>query len=304
MNRKRKFYVPREDRRVLVFLMLCILAVVVVYKCLYPEGARRHDGTEFTSQRLDSFAQTSANRGLGRQYGEDNSVEGERVPETFVFDPNRADSATFVRLGLLPWQASNALKYRRKGGRWRSPDDFARLYGLSEETFRRLRPYIRISPEDAAPRYGDRSVWRTDSVNHRYPEKFLRGTTVDLNTADTNMLRRIPGIGRYYSQAIRRYGERLGGYVSVHQVAEIEGLPEGIEEWFTLDSSVAVRKLYINRATFKQLVRHPYLDYERVKSIFQYRERYGPIKGWEQLLFLPGFLPGDKERLAPYVSFD
>ena len=51
-------------------------------------------------------------------------------------------------------------------------------------------------------------------------------------------------------------------------------------------------------------VRHPYLDYERVKSIFQYREHYGPIKGWEQLLFLPGFLPSDRERLAPYVSFD
>lgn len=304
MDWKRKFYVPREDRRVLVFLMLCILAVVVVYKCLYPEGRRRSGGSELVQRQLDSFAQTPADRINKCQKRWEDHDESEREPETFVFDPNRADSATFVRLGLLPWQASNALKYRRKGGRWRSPDDFARLYGLSEETFRRLRPYIRISPEDAAPRYGDRSVWRTDSVNHRYPEKFLRGTTVDLNTADTNTLRRIPGIGRYYSQAIRRYGERLGGYVSVHQVAEIEGLPEGIEEWFTLDSSVAVRKLYINRATFKQLVRHPYLDYERVKSIFQYRERYGPIKGWEQLLFLPGFLPGDKERLAPYVSFD
>ena len=132
----------------------------------------------------------------------------------------------------------------------------------------------------------------------------MPGTKVDLNRADTNTLRRIPGIGTYYSRAIRRYGERLGGYVSVAQLKEIEGLPADIGRWFVLDSVVEIRKIHINRATFKQLVRHPYLSYEQVKSLFDYRRKYGDISGWQQLRFCPGFSDRDVERLMPYVAFD
>lgn len=45
------------------------------------------------------------------------------------------------------------MKYRQRRGRWRSPDDLRRLYGLSEEDFQRLRPYIRIAKADQRGRY-------------------------------------------------------------------------------------------------------------------------------------------------------
>ncbi len=295
---------PRADRRLIVFIMLCVLAVIVVYNTFYPDALSEEEGAVAAGDSLRDYAQTVEQRRRTGRWARHEDGSGSRQPETFPFDPNQADSVTFVRLGLQPWQARNALKYRRKGGRWRSPDDFARLYGLSEETFRRLRPYIRISSDVAEAHYNGRSVQVNDSNRRRYPTKFVQGIKVDLNGADTNTLRRIPGIGRYYSLAIRRYGERLGGYVSVRQVKEIEGLPEDIESWFTLDSSVHIRKLRINQATFKQLVRHPYLNYEQVKSIFEYRQKYGRIKGWEQLLFFPTFTEEDKKRLFPYVSFE
>lgn len=303
MNWRRLFYIPREDRRTLLFIMLCVLAVVVVYKSLYPTT----DGEAVTSvadpENLSGDPSAlSGDPGQGKDGT--HAAQAAKEPETFEFDPNQADSATFVRLGLSPWQASNALKYRRKGGRWRSPDDFARLYGLSEETFQRLRPFIRIAPADARPERANRQPARRDSIVRRYPEKFPAGTTVDLNRADTNTLRRIPGIGTYYARAIRQHGERLGGYVAINQLRDIEGLPDDIEEWFTLDSTAAVRKLRINHDTFRQLLRHPYLDYEQVKSISDYRQKYGPFKGWEQLLFLPAFTESDKERLLPYVTFE
>lgn len=303
MNWRRLFYMPREDRRVALFVMLCVLAVVVVYKCLFPPSGG--EGKVFSgdpSVLSGDPAAPVADSGQATAGGRDGQAAS--GPETFEFDPNQADSATLVRLGLLPWQASNALKYRRKGGRWRSPDDFARLYGLSEETFRRLRPFIRIESAEARPARTERPPARRDSLARRYPEKFAAGTTVDLNRADTNTLRRIPGIGPYYARAIRRHGERLGGYVAVGQVLEIEGLPEDIEKWFTLDSAVTVRKLRINHDTFRQLLRHPYLNYEQVRAVFDYRQKYGPLQGWEQLLFLPAFNETDKERLMPYLSFE
>lgn len=304
MDWRRWFYLSRADRGVLLFLMGCVLAVFVVYKCLYPGGDAPADYTAADARLEDSLRRELEGRvGFRKAAGRDSSA-ARRTPETFPFNPNRADSATFVRLGLRPWQASNALKYRRRGGRWRSPDDFARLYGLSEADFRRLRPYIRINPEYVPHTPASDRSERRDTARRRYPTKFLPGTKVDLNRADTNTLRRIPGIGPYYSRAIRRYGERLGGYVSVAQLKEIEGLPADIGRWFVLDSVVEIRKIHINRATFKQLVRHPYLSYEQVKSLFDYRRKYGDISGWQQLRFCPGFSDRDVERLMPYVAFD
>ena len=70
-----------------------------------------------------------------------------KVPtQLFDFDPNTADSATFIRIGLPHWMAHNALKYRRKGGRWRKAEDFKRLYGMTNERFALLEPYIKIVP--------------------------------------------------------------------------------------------------------------------------------------------------------------
>lgn len=64
--------------------------------------------------------------------------------ELFTFNPNTADSITFRKLGLNAWTTSNIIKYRNKGGKFRKPDDFKKIYGLSEEKFKELRPYIEI----------------------------------------------------------------------------------------------------------------------------------------------------------------
>lgn len=168
MDWRRWFYLSRADRGVLLFLMGCVLAVFVVYKCLYPGGDAPADYTAADARLEDSLRRELEGRvGLRKAAGRDSSAT-RRTPETFPFDPNRADSATFVRLGLRPWQASNALKYRRRGGRWRSPDDFARLYGLSEADFRRLRPYsastLRMFPIPRRPNAANAATRRAAAI--------------------------------------------------------------------------------------------------------------------------------------------
>lgn len=230
------------------------------------------------------------------------------VARPFPFDPNRADSSTLCRVGLRSWQVHNLLKYRRKGGRWHSADDFRRLYGLSDADFERLRPYIRIAPEATAQSSrsyaSDRRYAEGKRPAYQSVQKFKEGTTVDLNRADTTVLKQIPGIGRYLSGKIVRYRERLGGFVRVDQINEIEDLPEGIARWFTLDTAPQVRKLRINHATFKQIVRHPYLSYEQTKAIANHIRKYGPIRGWNDLRMYREFTETDFARLQPYLSFE
>ena len=64
-----------------------------------------------------------------------------------------------------------------------------------------------------------------DSVVAHYQPKIRRGEHIVLNTADTTALKTIPGIGSYFARKIVEYGERLGGYVSVDQLDEIEDFP-------------------------------------------------------------------------------
>ena len=221
-----------------------------------------------------------------------------KVPtQLFDFDPNTADSATFIRIGLPHWMAHNALKYRRKGGRWRKAEDFKRLYGMTNERFALLEPYIKIVPPPPTQHKATEPPHRAS-----HSRKFDAVVVFNLNVVDTTTLQRIPGIGTYYSKAIVNYRERLGGYVRVEQLHEIEGLPTDLAQWFSTDSTQRPQTIAINQATFKALLRHPYLNYEQVKTIVTHRERFGPLVSWKELLMYEAFTQADTLRLHPYFT--
>lgn len=211
------------------------------------------------------------------------------------FDPNRADSLVWIELGVSPRVVRNVLRYRRAGGRFRQVSDVARIYGMDTATYARLRPFINIGTiEKQVPGTVQRDAGR--------PVKLSAGEQVALNAADSAQLCRVPGIGAYRARAILRYGERLGGYVSVRQLTEIEGLPDSLLGWFTLHE-VPVRRLDVNAASFKELLRHPYLSYEQVRVLVKHRDKYGPLRELRQLSLYPCFSETDLERLLPYLAF-
>lgn len=155
----------------------------------------------------------------------------EKQGELFPFDPNTADSTQFLRLGLRPWQVRNIYKYRAAGGRYRKPTDFARLYGLTLKQYKRLEPYICIEKEVmAADVYGN---IREEYPRHHYdyPVKLRKGEHININTADTAQLMKVPGIGSYYARQIVGKRARLGGFASPKQLLEIEGFPETALEY-------------------------------------------------------------------------
>ncbi|EHG20740.1 hypothetical protein HMPREF9332_01997 [Alloprevotella rava F0323] len=299
MSKKYWRLMPEADRRGFIALALVLLiGCGVTYYFLKPnissEMLSSKDSLSVLSFQMEQDSVEGQYRERYTQYN------GGVVKQTFPFDPNACDSVTFVRLGLKPWMAHNALKYRRKGGRWRSPEDFKRLYGLTKADFERLKPYIRIDSEDKS--FSD-SRRRYDSIRASYPQKYKELTIMDLNAADTTQLKRIPGVGSYYASKICRYRERLGGFVSRNQIKEVDGLPEDIEKWFEVSPNASVKTLNINKSTFKQLIHHPYLNYEQVKEIMNYIRKFGPIKSWRDLSLSEHFTPEDFKRLQPYIVF-
>ena len=220
----------------------------------------------------------------------------------FNFDPNTADSTTLLRLGLQPWQVRNIYKYRAAGGVYRRPLDFARLYGLTRKQYLALEPYIHISADyqSAASLYQPELRPVTDTVHHvKY--KLSAGESVDLNTADTTLLQRVPGIGSYFARQITNYRSRLGGFYALQQLLEIEDFPQQALPFFKVSGEV--HKLNINQLTLNELKRHPYLNYYQARDIVNYRRLRGQLKSLDDLRLLHDFTPTDMERLSHYVAF-
>ena len=136
----------------------------------------------------------------------------------------------------------------------------------------------------------------------RYPVKLEENEHVVLNTADTATLRKVPGIGSYYAKEIVRYGQRLGGYVSVDQLDEIADFPQDAKKYFIVEDAHP-QQLNVNKLTLQQLRRHPYINFYRAKAIMDYRRLHGNLKSLQDLRLSKDFPPEVIERLAPYVSF-
>lgn len=283
--------------------MIFLLAVVVlsaVVVCIMDKG-----GMSSQLARTDSLTADSSIRKAAVRRGVQYIYNVETVRRKLsAFDPNTADSTLLLSLGLQPWQVRSIYRYRAKGGIYRQPSDFARLYGLTVKQYKELLPYIHISDEykPAAEVYGRTDAVRSGRDTLRYPVKLQPGQYVKLDDADTASLRKVPGIGRYYASRIVRYRNDLGGYVSVAQLSEIEGIPEAALSYFRVTGG-AVRKLNLNRLTLNELKHHPYINFYQARRIIDYRRLKGPLHSIDDLRLLKDFSQRDIERLRPYVEF-
>ena len=311
MNIREFFYLNKTDRRVVVFLSLLTAGALAVILFM----GHGEDTTPLTAQDSIDIARGARGKEFGnRSYRNDGYYRGRQsyqgyydqgMPQQhkpFAFDPNTADSTTLLRLGLAPWQVRNIYRYRAKGGRFRSPESFAQVYGLDKQQYEQLRPYIRIADEfrPAADFVKDSLRSHRDTV--RYPIKLLPTEFIVLNKADTTQLKKVPGIGSGWARRIMSYGERLGGYVDVMQLTEMDGFPPEALEFFIVEDPHP-RKININTLTLNQLRHHPYINFYQARAIHDYRRTKGPLTSLDQLRQLKDFPPEALERLAPYVEF-
>ena len=306
MKIKEFFYFQKSDRQVLIVLVGVAAFFMSLAYFLRPDEMGENSTSVVDSlsyRRQQNYPRHAYNNRSNQQY----YAVPETAVERFPFDPNTADSTQFLRLGLQPWQIRNIYKYRARGGIYRKPTDFARLYGLTLKQYRELEPYIRISDDyrPAAEYYHEETTTMVDKPTRdtvRYPYKISAGEHVLLNDADTNSLKTVPGIGSAYARAIIRYGERLGGYHDVRQLLEINGFPEEVVAYFSI-AQKPIRKLNVNKLTLEQLRKHPYLGFYRAKAIVEYRRLHGPITRLEEL-YTTGLFPQELiEKLQPYVAF-
>ena len=174
-----------------------------------------------------------------------------------------------------------------------------------KKSYRERTVYVRtkVIYRDTAYQRGHRlSDAEHDSVVAHYQPKIRQGEHIILNTADTTQLKTVPGIGPYFARKMVEYGERLGGYVSVDQLDEIENFPLEAKRYLVIDNP-SPRKLNINRLSLNELKRHPYINFYMARTITDYRRLHGPLKSLQDLGLSKDFTPEAIKRLEPYVEF-
>jgi DNA uptake protein ComE-like DNA-binding protein len=307
------FYFSKGQRiGILILIVLILLVLAANYTLPYFFSVTEKDGTAFLKE-AEKFKKSLLSRDSLREadwqqkYEERQRLYKEKYKNYYLsktsgnkiaytlsfFDPNTTDSVGFVRLGLKPYIASNIQEYKRKGGSFRTPTDFAKVYGVSAEKFKELESYIKIA-EIKSVKTEIGTTKRVDII-------------VELNSADTTLLMQVKGIGRGYAKGIVRFRQITGGFVSVDQLSEVYGMrPDNLEKIrpYCKVNTDLIKKINVNIASVERLRAHPYLNFYKAKAIYELRRKKGKLRGLNDLTELSEFSSSDLVRLKPYLSFD
>ncbi len=146
-----------------------------------------------------------------------------------------------------------------------------------------------------------RAVPSIKTSQPRKPEVYI-----ELNSADSSALVGVRGIGAVISRNIIQYRERLGGFASLSQLREVYGITDenftSIAKQFFIDNAV-IQKIDINFADPDRLRSHPYVGESITRRIMAGREKRGDWSSLRELTDNDILLPGEAERLAPYLIF-
>lgn len=200
-----------------------------------------------------------------------NSVrERSRKAENFRFNPNTATVEELVRLGFSDKQAASIDNYRKKGGRFRRKEDFARSFVVSDEIYRRLESFIDIP-------------------------------LTDINRADSAAFDALPGIGPYFAAKMVEQRRRLCGYSNPEQLLDIYNFGE--DRYSKLKDLVCCsppRPYPLWSLPADSLRLHPYIGgWAEARGIVRFRENSPPDSLSAEALGRAGVLPADRaERLS------
>lgn len=289
------FYHSKKERNALIILLLCCLVFAAIPK-LYYLFEKKPAFAQLEFPEITEWIKIPAEKKYtGGSASFIKEKTSGRAAERFVFDPNTASENDWQRLGLAEKQIAIIKNYLSKGGQFREPADIGKIWGMPPLLVNELKPYIKIKKNFfEGSKFSNDKKWEQKQVH-----------IVNINTADSLEFLSLPGIGPKLSSRIIRFREKLGGFLSVNQVAETFGLADSVFQKIKPQLKCIngqVKKININTATLDELRQHPYIRYQLAKLILAYREQHGNFNNMASLRSIMLITDSLYERINPYIT--
>ena len=306
----------RDGALGLIIIGLLALIGPEIYRWAKPKPSTDFAGFEADVEKFRQAMHSSSN-GIP-----DHGTASAIAAELFFFNPNTASLEDFVRLGLTERTAKSICNYRDKGGQFRKPEDFKKIYTLSDADYERLLPYIRMEEND--PRL------YTDQYGQSSTEKVpIQQFNFDPNTATEAELLLL-GVPKWVVSRILNYRAKGGKFRNKEDLSKIYGFPE--EDYDRLEPYIAIAAveeaprlqtyapgsgggannyskknfapvgpLDINRAAVEHWQMLPGIGEKRAQMIVKYREKLGGFISVEQVRELRGLPDSSYQLIRPML---
>ncbi|MBT9190315.1 helix-hairpin-helix domain-containing protein [Zobellia russellii] len=288
-NFKSHFRFNKQERSGIFYLLFIIVALQVAYFVLRSIGPTASNNAFEENEQIQGQIDS-----LKAQEQLKDSVK------IFPFNPNYITDYKGYVLGLSVEEIDRLLLFRKGGKFVNSVEDFQKVTKVSDSVLNLISPYFKF-PEWTKNKNKPASSYTTKDIRK---ESTLQIS--DLNSATTEELKKINGIGVKLSARIVKFRDRLGGFLVNEQLYDVYGLePEVVErtlERFQVIKKPAIEKININTASVKSLSKLVYLQKHVSEGIVNYRNVNGTILSFDELSKIEDFPIEKIDRIKLYLA--
>lgn len=231
------------------------------------------------------------------------SIENRRL-KIFPFNPNYITDYKGSQLGMSLVEIDKLLAFRKTGKFINSKKEFQNITTISDSLLNNISPYFKF-PEWVVKRNQNVELSTSRDIRSFAKKSKYILTSTDINIASKEDLKTINGIGEKLSDRIIKYRSKLQGFSTANQLYEVWGLSAEVVGKLLLVFKVVklpnIQKSNVNTASFRELLKNPYIDYELCKKIFDYKDEVAELQDVSELKNIIGFPLELYDRIVLYL---
>lgn len=215
-----------------------------------------------------------------------------RKQQLFPFNPNYITDYKGEQLGMSLKEIDRLLAFRNTNKFINSKKEFQQVTKVSDRLLNDIAPYFKfpdwvVNKRKQTPVVSSR---RTKQSEFEYKKSI---STIDINKATAEDFQTIRGIGPVFSERIIQYRSKLQGFSFESQIYEIWGIEKEVAKkvisTFQIIKKPILKKTNVNTATFKELLKTPYVNYDLCKKILDYRDEVAELQNISELKNIKDF---------------
>jgi competence protein ComEA len=290
------------EARAFVVLNMLIIIVLALPWFVEKYYANHRWMSEDDLYKLDSLI---IGMSSNQRHFQENDKPAVFVPS--ILNPNLTNRDSLLLSGLNRRATENLIKYREKGGRFRSINDLYKIYDMDSSwvaqhvdifSFRDHVVHQKQIDHEAQIELNARKKINYDQIN-------INNTTkIDINLADTEAFKKLPGIGDILSERMVKYRNLVGGFVEMDQLAEVYGVDQEtvskILPLVYIENEFTPRKINLNTVPLYYMKRHPYIGEKMALQIDSLRKITKPL---DSIQVVEIIITSESEKVLPYIGF-